>query len=109
MIYRALSASKLHTYTSFMRVHRRRVIETVVFENNGFAAFTEMLLRAAHQGYEVAEYPMVLKSRAAGVSKMKVVYTIRTHLRLMAKALWWRLSGRAAHPVELARHPVNNP
>ena len=91
-IYRRVSACKLYTYTSFMRIYRRRVIETVTFEDNGFAAFTEMLLRAGLQGYKVAEIPMVLKSRAVGTSKMKVMYTIRTHLGLMTRALCWRIS-----------------
>jgi dolichol-phosphate mannosyltransferase len=91
-LYRRLCACKLYTYTSFMRAHRRRVIETITFENDGFAGFTEMLLRAGLQGYTVAEMPMVLKSRGVGTSKMKVMYTIRTHLALMRRALWWRIS-----------------
>ena len=41
---------------------------------------------------------MVLKSRAIGTSKMKVMYTIRTHLRLMMRAFWWRTLG----PEEMA-------
>ena len=66
VIYRRLCACKLYTYTSFMRSIAGDVIETVTFENDGFAAFTEMLLRAGLQGYKVAEIPMVLKSRAVG-------------------------------------------
>jgi len=91
-IYRAVCSCKLYTYTSFMRVYRREVIETVPFKSNGFPAVTEMLLRAAQRGYKVAELPMILKSRLIGVSKMKVAKTIRIHLRLMATALWWRMS-----------------
>ena len=107
-IYRRLCACKLYTYTSFMRVYRRRVIDTVAFEGDGFAAFTEMLLRAGLQGYKVAEIPMVLKSRATGASKMKVMYTIRTHLGLMARALWWRISDRQTGPAALAKGAVKN-
>jgi dolichol-phosphate mannosyltransferase len=107
-IYRRLCACKLYTYTSFMRVYRRRVIDTVSFEGDGFAAFTEMLLRAGLQGYKVAEIPMVLKSRATGTSKMKVMYTIRTHLRLMARAFWWRISVPKNGPTPLAKSAVKN-
>lgn len=107
-IYRRLCVCKLYTYTSFMRVYRRRVIETVPFEADGFAAFTEILLRAAQQGYKVAEIPMVLKSRVIGVSKMKVTKTIRTHIGLMAWAVWWRISDRKTGPVVLAKGPVKN-
>ena len=105
-LYRCISSCKLYTYTSFMRVYRRRVIQTVQFQLDGFAAFTEILLRAAQQGYKVAEYPVVLKSRATGVSKMKVAYTMRTHVRLMMRALWWRISDRKPGPAVLAKRPL---
>jgi dolichol-phosphate mannosyltransferase len=107
VLYRRLCACKLYTYTSLMRAYRRQVIETVAFESDGFSATTELLLRAAHQGYKVAEVPMVLKSRAIGVSKMKVMYTIRTHLGLMTKALWWRLSDSKS-TVVLAKNTASN-
>jgi dolichol-phosphate mannosyltransferase len=102
-IYRRLCTCKLYTYTSFMRAYRRRVIETVAFEGDGFAAFTEMLLRAGLQGYKIVEIPMVLKSRAVGTSKMKVMYTIRTHLALMTRALWWRISNQKTGSTTLAK------
>ena len=108
MIYRRLCACKLYTYTSFMRAYRRRVIDTVSFDGDGFAAFTEMLLRAGLQGYKVAEIPMVLKSRASGTSKMKVMYTIRTHLVLMARAFWWRISDRQTGSAALTKGAVKN-
>jgi dolichol-phosphate mannosyltransferase len=103
-VYRLVCACKLYTYTSFMRVYRREVIETVAFESNGFPAVTELLLRAAQQGYKVAELPMVLKSRIIGVSKMKVARTIRIHLRLMIQALWWRLFPPKRSPVKLHKY-----
>jgi dolichol-phosphate mannosyltransferase len=105
-IYRRLCTCKLYTYTSFMRAYRRRVIETVAFEGDGFAAFTEMLLRAGLQGYKIVEIPMVLKSRAVGTSKMKVMYTIRTHFALMARALWWRISNPKTGSAALAKGAV---
>jgi dolichol-phosphate mannosyltransferase len=108
VLYRRVCSCKLYTYTSFMRVYRREVIDTVRFNNNGFAAFTEILLRAAHQGYRIGEFPEVLKARASGTSKMKVLYTIRTHMSLMAQALWWRISSRNASMV-LARNSLGRP
>lgn len=101
VLYRRIAACKLYTYTSFMRVYRRSVIDTVAFEDDGFAGFTEMLLRAAQQGYKVGEYPVVLKSRASGTSKMKVMRTVRTHVILMARAFAWRLSSRRPGSVVL--------
>ncbi|HYH01133.1 MAG TPA: glycosyltransferase family 2 protein [Terriglobales bacterium] len=91
-LYRRLCSCKLYSYTSLLRVYRKEVIENVPFEADGFAATTEVLLRAANRGYRVAEVPMVLRTRAIGVSKMKVLYTIRTHIGLMMRVLWWRIS-----------------
>ena len=108
VLYRRICNCKLYTYTSFMRVYRRRVIETVAFKGDGFAAFTEILLRAAHQGYKVAEFPEVLKARASGSSKMKVIYTIRTHITLMTQALWWRISERKTGSVVMAKHSAKS-
>jgi len=107
-VYRRVCACKLYTYTSFMRAYRREVIERVAFECDGFAAFTEILLRAAHQGYKVAELPMVLKSRATGASKMKVLYTIRTHLALMMRAFWWRIYDDGSGSEVLTKGAVKN-
>jgi dolichol-phosphate mannosyltransferase len=103
MVYRRVCASKLYSYTALMRAYRRKVVETVEFSSNGFSATTEVLLRAAHRGYKVVELPMVLKSRVIGVSKMKVIDTIRMHLGLMSQALWWRVADRKA-AVALGKH-----
>jgi dolichol-phosphate mannosyltransferase len=104
MIYRRLCVCKLYTYTSFMRAYRREVIESVSFKRDGFAAFTEILLHADRQGYRVAELPMVLRARTVGASKMKVLYTIRTHIELMARTLWWRISGDKSPSALFARN-----
>ena len=103
VVYRRVSASRLFSYTALMRAYRRKVVETVPFESDGFSATTEVLLRAVQQGYRVVELPMVLKSRAIGVSKMKVIDTIRMHLGLMSRALWWRIADRKA-AVALSKH-----
>ena len=94
VVYRRVSAAKLYSYTALLRAYSRKVVNQVGFGSDGFSATTELLLRAAHQGFKVAEVPMVLKSRLIGVSKMKVAYTIRMHLGLMSKALWWRIAER---------------
>jgi dolichol-phosphate mannosyltransferase len=98
-MYRYVSASKLYTYTSMMRAYRRPVLDTVRFDSEGFAGVTEILLRASCQGYRIVEVPMVLRSRVTGVSKMKVMRSIRMHLRLMLRALAWRFSAPVPVPV----------
>jgi dolichol-phosphate mannosyltransferase len=103
VVYRRVAACKLYSYTALLRAYRRQVVETVPFKSDGFSATTELLLRATQRGYRVAEIPMVLKSRLIGVSKMKVMYTIRMHIGLMTQALWWRLFDRKASRVVMAR------
>jgi dolichol-phosphate mannosyltransferase len=104
VIYRRVSAAKLYSYTALLRAYSRKVVKQVEFESDGFSATTELLLRAANQGFKVAEVPMVLKSRLIGVSKMKVAYTIRMHMGLMSKSLWWRISDRKSTEVAVANH-----
>lgn len=92
VVYRRVAACKLYSYTSLLRAYRREVIENVPFDSDGFSATTELLLKAANQGYKVAEVPAILKTRLIGVSKMKVAGTIKMHLGLMTRSLWWRIA-----------------
>jgi dolichol-phosphate mannosyltransferase len=91
LLYRILVDRRLHTYTSLFRAYRRRVIEDVSFEADGFLAGTELLVKAIFSGYGVAEYPAVLHARQAGVSKAKLARTIRAHLAFLARVLAYRL------------------
>jgi len=104
-MYRIVCSSKLYTYTSMMRAYRRAVVKGVPFYSDGFAGVTEILLRASQQGYRVVEVPMVLHSRVAGVSKMKVMHSMTMHLQLMWQALTWRFVGIAPYtnPKEVGR------
>lgn len=85
LLYRILVRWSVHTYTCLFRAYRRRVIEDVTFESDGFLAGTELLVKAMLKGYRVAEYPAVLYSRAYGVSKAKLTRTILAHLSFQAR------------------------
>jgi dolichol-phosphate mannosyltransferase len=102
-MYRLVCSNKLYTYTSMMRAYRRAVIENVRIESEGFAGVTEILLQASRQGYRVAEVPMVLRSRVTGVSKMKVMRSIKMHLQLMWRALLWRISEMFSTPLPIQK------
>ncbi len=43
------------------------------------------------RGYVVAEYPTVLHARVAGVSKAKLMRTIRAHLAFQRRILLYRI------------------
>lgn len=84
LLYRIISPVRLYTYTSVFRAYRRNVIDEISFRQNGFVSAVEILFAAARSGFTITEVPMVLHGRAIGQSKMKILRTIRTHLRLMA-------------------------
>jgi dolichol-phosphate mannosyltransferase len=92
IMYRVLVDWHLHTYTALFRVYRRRVVEHVPFESDGFLAGTEILVNGILMGYRAAEYPAVLHSRAFGASKAKLVRTIKAHLKFQWQVLLRRLS-----------------
>ena len=60
------------------------MVETVAFQEDGFVSATEVLIRAAEQGYRITEVPMTLHARKIGRTKMKILRTIRGHLRLIS-------------------------
>ena len=91
LLYRLLVDWRVHTYTALLRAYRRRVVDTVPFESNGFLAGTEILVNGMLMGYRVAEYPTVLHVRAFGVSKAEIARTIRAHLRFQFRILLHRL------------------
>ena len=78
------------------------VIDTVSFEGDGFAAFTEILLRAAHQGYKVAELPEVLNARLRNLEDEGGLHHPDTYDADAAGALvaCFRPQSRIHHPGE---------
>jgi dolichol-phosphate mannosyltransferase len=90
-LYRAICPGKLYSYTSLMRAYRRDVIEHVSFKSDGFAAVTEVLLRALNQRYKVVEVPTVLRRRVSGVSKMNIARNVMAHIVLASHVLVWRV------------------
>lgn len=87
LIYRLLVDRDVYTYTSLFRAYRRRVIDEVRFESDGFLAGTELLVNARLQGFHIAEYPTVLHSRVSGASKARIARTIAAHLRFQGQVL----------------------
>jgi dolichol-phosphate mannosyltransferase len=99
LLYRLLVDWHIHTYTSLLRAYRRRVVDTVPFEADGFLAGTEILVNGMLLGFRAAELPTVLHARAFGVSKAKIARTIRAHLGFQARVLLHRLGVRRLVPA----------
>jgi dolichol-phosphate mannosyltransferase len=94
MGYRLISPVALYTYTSIFRAYRREVVKTVPFDADGFVSAAEILIRASERGFRIVESPMTLRGRKVGTSKLRVVKTIRTHLRMMGGVVWRRAMQR---------------
>ncbi len=95
-LYRLLVDWRVHTYTALFRAYRRQVLDEISFQADGFLAGTELMVKAMLAGWQVVEYPAVLHARVAGVSKAKLVRTIRAHL-----AFQWRVLLHRLHVVSL--------
>ena len=94
MGYRLISPVALYTYTSIFRAYRREVVKTVPFDADGFVSAAEILIRASEKGFRIVESPMTLRGRKVGTSKLRVIRTIRTHLRMMGGVVWRRTTQR---------------
>jgi dolichol-phosphate mannosyltransferase len=94
LLYRLLVDWRIHTYTALFRAYRRRVVESTPFTADGFLAGTELMVKAMLAGYRVVEQPAVLHARVHGVSKAKIVRTIRAHLAFQGQVALHRLGIR---------------
>lgn len=93
LLYRLVSPVKLYTYTSMFRAYRGSFIRRAQFRSSGFVSTVEILMSASHLGYRIHEVPMTLHRRVAGCSKMRVLRTIREHLRLLSDCLFAKNNG----------------
>jgi len=93
LLYRLLLPVKLYTYTGCLRAFRRESVKGLEFDDPGFLGVAEMLASAILQGRKVVEYPVVLRRRVTGVSKMRTVRVVRDHLRYMMQLLMRRVIG----------------
>ncbi len=84
-LYRRLTGSKIHTFTALVRAQKRKVIENVTFSSPNFLATAEILIGALDKGYVVKEYPTTLRVRQYGVSKMKLLKVMGSHVKYLVK------------------------
>lgn len=84
-MYGLVLPQKLYCYTSMFRAYRREWYKPEWLTAHNFVGVTEILARAILAGAQVEEYPVVLKRREFGDSKMKVGRAMRDHLKLMGK------------------------
>jgi len=90
--YRILLRSPIRTWTSCFRLYRRSAVADLPLSNPGFLGTAELLVRVLRRGGRVVEHPCVLEARLFGVSKMRVLRTIRGHLGLLWRVLWRQIA-----------------
>ena len=97
-LYRLVLHSRLHTYTSCLRVYRRSATVRLGITRGGFLGIAELLGRLDLAGGTIVEYPATLEVRLVGRSKMKTLMTIGGHVKLLLALARQRLrgSGRVA-------------
>lgn len=84
---RFLLGTRVRDVDCALKVFRREVLSQIMPESRGFFVNTEMLTRARHHGYAVAERPVTHRPRAAGDSKVSLWEVPKT-LRVLL-AFWW--------------------
>lgn len=89
--YRLLLRNKLHTYTSCVRVYRRSAVATLPATQGGFVGIVELLWLVDRRGGKIEEAPAVLRVRAYGQSKMRLLRTIVDHALLLTRAAMRRV------------------
>lgn len=82
-LYRRRLGGGLHTYTCAVRAYRLPRAKDLLPPPDDFTAAAYLLARALRLGLRVVEVPAVLAARRAGRSKMRLLRTIRAHLRLL--------------------------
>lgn len=95
LLYRILLKWDIYTYTALFRGYRRKVIEDISFRADDYLAGTELMVKAMLKGYTVVEFPAALHRRVFGVSKARLIQTIRSHLRFQTGLLLHRLHIRS--------------
>lgn len=86
-MYKFLLNSGIDTHGAMVRVYKREVLDNVGSDADNFLYVPEILVKALLKGYKVKEVPATLRVRKFGVSKMKMVNTIKGHLGLMGKII----------------------
>ncbi|MGQ0612269.1 MAG: glycosyltransferase family 2 protein [Planctomycetaceae bacterium] len=95
-LYRRRLRSGIFTFTCAVRAYRLPEAHALLPAPADFTAAAFLLARALALGLRVAEVPAVLRARRAGSSKMRLLRTIRAHLRLLRDL---PMTARTVHPA----------
>jgi glycosyltransferase involved in cell wall biosynthesis len=75
----------IYTFTCGFRAYEREKLLECLPEADDFVATAEILIRFLLKGFSVVEYPCFNYDRKYGVSKLRTLSTIKSHLEFMKK------------------------
>lgn len=90
-IYRFLTRTNIHTFTSMFRLYQTKDLKKIKIETKGFLVFTEILLKLNRKKAKIVEFPTTLGVRKFNHSKMRLFKTILGHLELMTRYATYKL------------------
>jgi len=82
-LYRWRTKARIRTFTCAVRAYRLPVARGLLPAPKDFTAAAYLLANALAKGLRVVEVPARLRVRREGKSKMRLLRTIRAHLRLL--------------------------
>lgn len=87
LIYQILLWKKMYTFTAMVRVYRTEKLRELNSDRNDFGFVAELMISALKKRFNVVEVPATLAQREFGVSKMRLLNTIKAHLEIVWKIL----------------------
>lgn len=84
-IYQRLLKQELATWTACFRVYRRSQILDLPLKEDGFLGTAELAAQLVLNNRRIVEHPTTLEVRLFGLSKMKTVRAILSHLKLLCR------------------------
>ncbi len=92
-MYQRLLKQELATWTSCFRVYQRSHVLDLPLKEDGFLGTAELAAQLVLKKRLIAEHPATLEVRLFGLSKMKTVKAILSHLRLLSRIAMSRFFG----------------
>lgn len=102
LLYRLILRSDLTCYTSLFRAYRRNAMGQIMVGHDGFSALAEMMVAAIRSGLVVKEVPTRLDRRMHGESKVNLLDTSLSHVRILARLAWLAWQPQTNHQAAQA-------
>lgn len=83
-----------HDVANAFKMYRKKVVDRINIESNGFEISMELALKAYFLGFNITELPTVWRERQKGGSNFKMLSLAPNYSRWYLWAIWKKISGR---------------